>query len=284
MALPKSHHRTVGLVASLAVAVSLVGPAAASAHTSRSHGQVLHLLGGGTSALSALNASKSTNWFGYNRGALEPGGALFHAITGSWVVPRVSQHAKHQAEYSSDWIGIGGGCDNSSCSVTDSSLIQTGTEQDVGQGGRASYSAWWEVIPAPSTPIGMKVHPGDHMHAALTMTAPNVWKIAIKDITHHESFSTTVPYSSTMGSAEWIEETPLIIGSNAGLAPLPNLTSPHFDHATANGHPAMLNTTQKVDLTNSSGKVVGAPSAPDPDHDGFNACAWAKTCGAPRHS
>jgi hypothetical protein len=34
-------------------------------------------------------------------------------------------------------------------------------------------------------------------------------------------------------------------------------------------------------LTNSSGGVIGAPSAPDSDLDGFGACTWATTCTAP---
>jgi hypothetical protein len=34
-------------------------------------------------------------------------------------------------------------------------------------------------------------------------------------------------------------------------------------------------------LTDSSGKVIGAPSAPDSDRDGFSACTWATSCAAP---
>ena len=50
----------------------------------------------------------SSNWFGYNQGALEQGGTLFNSISGDWTVPTVTQHG--QDENSSDWIGIGGGC------------------------------------------------------------------------------------------------------------------------------------------------------------------------------
>ena len=282
MAAAKSHpsFRVLRLAVCLAALLCLSAFAANTARALSAHGQLLRLRAGGTT----FKASKSNNWFGYNQGALEKGEKLFHAITGNWTVPRASQHTKHQSEDSSDWIGIGGGCENTSCSVTDSTLIQTGTEQDVSSSGRPSYSAWWEVIPSPSVTIGMKIHPGDRMHAAISQVMPGVWKITIKNLTRHRTFSTTVPYSSTEGTAEWIEETPLVIGGNAGLAPLPRLSRTRFDHATANGHPAKLRTSQEIDLTASNGKVIGVPSSPDPDRDGFNACAWATTCRRPGSS
>jgi hypothetical protein len=34
-------------------------------------------------------------------------------------------------------------------------------------------------------------------------------------------------------------------------------------------------------LTSSSGQVIGTPSAPDSDADGFGACTWAGSCVAP---
>src|ERR671938_492369 len=67
------------------------------------------------------------------------------------------------AESSSTWIGIGGGCMDANCLVSDSTLIQTGTEQDVDARGRGSYSAWWEVIPAPGIDIRMTFAPADRM-------------------------------------------------------------------------------------------------------------------------
>ena len=103
-----------------------------------------------------------------------------------------------QAEDSSDWIGIGGGCIDAGCTATDSTLIQTGTEQDVDSTGAASYSAWWELVPAPSLTISnMTVAPGDHMHASISEVVPDsdVWTITLQDVTRGESFTRqTVPY------------------------------------------------------------------------------------------
>jgi hypothetical protein len=154
----------------------------------------------------------SSNWFGYNEGSLAKGGTLFNAVTADWTVPTVTQHTAGQAESSSDRIGIGGGCVDRGCTVGDSTLIQ-GTEQEVDASGHAS-DPWWELVPAPSLDISMTVAPGDHMHASIAELAANsnVWRITLQDVTRGKTFTQTVPYSSTHITAEWIEETPLLIG------------------------------------------------------------------------
>jgi hypothetical protein len=244
------------------------------------HGDLLHLAKPGLRA----NANQSNNWFGYNQGTLEQGSKMFNSITGDWTVPAASNHAAGQAASSSDWIGIGGGCVDAGCTVTDNTLIQTGTEQDASATGTPSYSAWWEVIPGPSIGISnFTVAPGDHMHADITevVSGANVWKITLRDVTRNETFTQTVPYSSTHATAEWIEETPLLIGTSPGLSALPNLTNTSFDSGTTNGAPAALKASEEMLLTDSSGKVIGTPSAPDSDLDGFGLCTWATSCSAP---
>jgi Peptidase A4 family len=271
-----------GVVRRLAVvlSVSLAGLAVAATSASaalKSHGQLLRLAPHSL----RLNANSSSNWFGYNQGSLEQGGKLFNAISGNWTVPTATQHTAGQAEASSDWIGIGGGCIDAGCTATDSTLIQTGTEQDVSSTGAASYSAWYELVPAPSLTISsMTVEPGDAMHASLSevVNDSNVWTITIQDLTRGESYTTTVPYSSSHATAEWIEETPLEIGTDAGFAALPNLTNPGWTSATVNGASAGLKASEEMDLTDSSGSVIGAPSAPNSTADGFDECTWASTC------
>jgi hypothetical protein len=236
----------------------------------------------------ALNASQSTNWSGYNQGTLEKNDTMFHSVSGTWKVPTATQHTKGQAEYSSSWLGVGGGCVNSGCSVTDATLIQTGTEQDVAANGTASYSAWWELVPAPSTTISsMPVHPGDTMSASVKeiVSGIDLWSISIKDVTSGKSFSQTVPYPSTHLTAEWIQEAPTIIGSSgANVGTLPNLSAAPFDLAAANGSPAGLKPSEEIQLANSSGTVESTPSAPDSDSDGFNDCTYATVCAAPSGS
>jgi len=267
---------SLALFAACSAALALVG-AAGAAPAGGAHGQLLQI---------RANTNQSSNWFGYSLGSVERGGTLFNSITGDWTVPSVSQHTNGQAEDSSDWIGIGGGCVDAGCTVGDETLIQTGTEQDVSVTGQASYSAWWELVPAPSVSISMTVQPADHMHASLAELVPDsdVWTITLQDVTRNETFTQTVPYPSTHLTAEWIEETPLLIGTDAGFASLPNLSSPVFDLATVNGQPAHLNPSEEIQLIDSNSKVIGTPSAPDPDADGFNPCTWATACSAPSGS
>ncbi len=267
--------RRLTVVVSVFLASLAVATASASAAL-KSHGQLLHLAPHSLRA----NTNQSSNWFGYNQGTLEKGTTLFNSITGDWTVPTATQHTAGQAENSSDWIGIGCGCVDSGCTTTDSTLIQTGTEQDVSATGAASYSAWYELVPAPSLTVSMTVAPGDHMHASLSEVVPdsNTWTITLQDVTRNETFTTTVPYSSTHATAEWIEETPLLIGTNAGFASLPNMSNPGWTSATVNGASAGLKTTEQMDLIDSNGNVIGAPSAPNSTANGFDECTWETTC------
>src|SRR5881394_406517 len=140
-----------GSAASAALVAALALAAAPASARLRSHGDFLKL---------RANANQSSNWFGYNQGTLEKGNKLFNSISGDWTVPTATQHTSGQAESSSDWIGIGGGCVDSGCAVTDSTLIQAGSESDIASNGRASYSAWWEIIPGPSIGVSLPVSPG----------------------------------------------------------------------------------------------------------------------------
>ncbi|MCU1448563.1 MAG: hypothetical protein JWP02_733, partial [Acidimicrobiales bacterium] len=127
-------------------------------------------------AIVKVAANQSNNWSGYNQGAIERGGTLFHQVSGDWTVPTATQHKSGEAEYSSTWVGIGGGCIDSGCLLTDSTLIQAGTEQDVDAAGHASYSAWWELIPLPGITIdAFPVKAGDRVHFDIRETLPEVW-------------------------------------------------------------------------------------------------------------
>lgn len=260
-------------------ALGLLLPSGASALPD-AHGHLLHVVKPGLRA----NATESSNWFGYNQGTLEQGGKQFHSISGDWTVPRARQHKKGEAEASSTWIGIGGGCIDAQCTIGDSTLIQTGTEQDVSASGKPSYSAWWEIIPGPAIGIGkLKVRAGDRMHAKIAeiVKGSEVWRIILTNRTRHQTFRTTVPYTSTYATAEWIQETPLEIGTNTGLAALPKLSRTTFDRARVNGAPAHLKASERIVLT-SRGKVIGKPSWPDPQRNGFALCTWVKRCPAPQ--
>lgn len=274
-----------GLVRKAATAAILLGigcalPASAGASPFNPSG----LIKVAKTAHANLNSSQSSNWFGYNAGALDRG-TLFDSISSDWTVPTVSQHAAGQAGDSATWIGIGGGCLSATCTLTDATLIQAGTEQDVDSAGHPSYSAWWELVPAPGITINnFNVSPGDHIHASISEAVPGseVWTIALSDTTKGENFSTTVPYTSTQSTAEWIDETPITFGSGGvGEATLPNLSQTQFSGTSINGAGAQLSSGEMVQLIDGGGHVIATPSVPYAGGAAFTDCAWASSCATP---
>src|SRR5438477_1826436 len=272
------------LAADGGVGSSRAGAAAAGA-TVRSH----------TGPIAALNASQSNNWSGYNQGTIEKGGTTFHSVAGDWIVPAASQHSKGESEYSASWLGIGGGCEDSSCNTTDNTLIQAGTEQDVVYDAlagttTAQYSAWWELIPNASTTIdNFPVKAGDHIHVDIheNGTGTENWTIIVQNVTTGQTFTTTVSYDSTYATAEWIEEAPTVVSiypvpPTVRFAPVPNLTPPvHFDLATANGKAPSLVPGEAIQLVDFTGNVEATPSNPDAEADGFADCTYATSCATP---
>jgi hypothetical protein len=119
------------------------------------------------------------------------------------------------------------------------------------------------------------------MSATIAEAVPNsnVWKITLKNVTKNQTFTTTVPYTSTHATAEWIQETPIVIGTDGtGLAALPNLTTIPFTGGKTNGSPAGLKASEEIQLIDSNNRVIGAPSAPNATADGFSLCTWASSC------
>ena len=232
-----------------------------------------------------VNTNQSSNWSGYNIGTgypQVPTGTLFTSISGEWTVPTATAHTAGQAEDSASWIGIGGGCITDDCAATDSTLIQAGTEQDVSASGQASYDAWWEIIPETETEISLPVHAGDAIQVTIAETSvPGDWSIVIDNLTTGQKFSTTTPYSSTEDTVEWIEETPLEIGTGGtGVATMPNLTTVQFTNATYNGVNPKFQTIDEMQLDNNN-VIEATPSAPGSALNTFNDCTWAASCAAP---
>lgn len=234
--------------------------------------------------IAVVGTNQSGKWSGYNQGTLEDGHEMYTSVSGTWIVPTVTQHKAGQAEYSSAWTGIGGGCVDAGCTATDNTLIQAGTEQDVNSSGKPAYSAWWEIIPQPSTPVSLAVAPGNRINVTIAEVSHGMWRIVIRNLTSGKSVIVNTPYSSTHATAEWIVETPLVIGTGGGFAPLPNLTPVNFDKSLTDGVNPSLISTEEIQLVNGSSKVIADPSSPDPDRDGFNDCAWKTSCQAPSRS
>jgi hypothetical protein len=228
-------------------------------------------------------ANQSFNWSGYVQGSLEKG-KTFHSIAATWVVPTATPHKPAEAEYSSSWVGIGGGCLNTECTLTDATLIQAGVGHDIDAAGNADYYAWWEAIPAPLVRTTLSVRPGDRIGVVIfEHRVPETWTIVIVNITTRGVFTTTLPYPSTYGSAEWVIETPVVISEKGAVSvgPMPNLSVVRFDFARANGESPSFVAAERIELVDLDLTPIASPSLPDAQGDGFNDCTYATTCSAP---
>jgi hypothetical protein len=228
--------------------------------------------------IAVVAAQTSSNWAGYNQGILEPGKAGgFNQVSAQWVVTAASQHKAGRAEHSATWVGIGGGCLNTSCLAGDSSLIQAGSSQDVAPNGTPSYSVWYELIPAPSITItSLPVKPGDTVFVGIRQVAPysDVWIITVK--VNGKPFTIKLPYSSTHATVEWIVETPLVIGTGGtGVAAMPNLAKTQFVGARVNNANAVLKPAEQINLV-AGGQRLATPSAAYGNN--FNVCTYATSC------
>jgi hypothetical protein len=266
----------------LLMAAALPATATAATAGAGTAGGVVHIVRG-TGGTASTN--QSSNWSGYNIGAdypQVPTGTTFTSISGDWTVPTATEHGSGTAEDSATWVGIGGGCVNDSCTVTDSTLIQAGTEQDVSATGQASYGAWWEIIPETQTSVSLPVKPGNKIKVTITQTStPGDWSIEIQNLSTHKNFTTTTAYTSSEDTVEWIEETPLEIGTTGtGLAQMPNLTRVHFLDATYNGVNPKFQAIDEMQLDNNN-MIEATPSAPSKTLNAFNDCTWATSCPAP---
>lgn len=194
----------------------------------------------------------SSNWSGYcvasNLIAPQP---QVTSVSASWTVPAVSISIGNS--YSATWIGVGG--------QFDGTLIQTGTEQD-SVNGRATYSAWYELLPRDAVTIGsLSISPGDKITASVSLSDPNTntWMIEINDVTYGHSFRKSVTYASSMLSAEWIVEAPALINRIATLADFGQVTFTEC-RATLGGETGTISSFPSSQITLSSRQHIGLAS------------------------
>ncbi|MCW4009133.1 MAG: G1 family endopeptidase [Candidatus Bathyarchaeota archaeon] len=159
----------------------------------------------------------SVDWAGYSVSSdnLFPQ-PLVSGVSGSWRVPQVAVTAGDT--FSSAWIGIGGQGDNT--------LIQVGSLHE-SVGGRVSYGVWYEMLPDNAIPIShIAVSAGDEISASITLADrdANIWAVEIKDVTTGQGFRQNFGYNSSMRTAEWIVERPLVNSKMSTLADFGTVT------------------------------------------------------------
>jgi hypothetical protein len=170
--------------------------------------------------------STSTNWSGY---VAHGNGANFRTVTALWTQPKANCTAD-PTTYSAVWVGLGG------YSLSSQALEQIGTEADCNAAGREVSNAWYELVPAASTGIRMRVNPGDVMAGRVTVLGHLV-TLALSDRTRHKSFTKTMTVSSLdVTSADWIVEAPSQCDGNGNQCqslPLADFGSETFARARA---------------------------------------------------
>ncbi|HET9058741.1 MAG TPA: G1 family glutamic endopeptidase [Acidimicrobiales bacterium] len=167
---------------------------------------------------SSASPATSQNWSGY-----AVTGGPFTSAQGSFVVPQLSASTTC-AEHTSEWVGI----DGFSVSGSNQDLIQAGIDEsaiDPSTGacdpGNIYIVPWWEILPAPETPIsGMTVSAGDSVLAQISQLSPTSWNIVLTDQTTGQTFSTQQSYSGSASSAEWILEAPVDQSNCGGICQL----------------------------------------------------------------
>ncbi|MCQ4081411.1 G1 family endopeptidase [Streptomyces sp. RB6PN25] len=193
---------------------------------------------------STTSSVESTNWSGY---AATGSSGAYKSVSSSWVQPSVT--CGSSTTYSSFWVGLDG--------YSNSALEQTGTEADC-IGGKATYGAWWEVLPASESAYsGVTVAGGDSMTATVTDNGNGTFTMTLKDSTRGWTKSTTHAGSSGYqdSSAEVIAEAPEVNGSIASLA---NFGTVNFSGATAGGASLGSTSPTEIVMVNSSGSTVRA--------------------------
>jgi hypothetical protein len=181
----------------------------------------------------------SSNWSGYAATAPDSNPLAFSDVTGTWVEPRATCTVGRRSA-AAFWVGLGGYSDSSAA------LEQLGTAADCnGATTKATHYAWWEIVPAASVKIPLKILPGDTITAAVVVHGQSV-TLFLKDVTRGARFTKVITTSQALdlASAEWIAEAPseCSSGGRCRVVPLTNFGSVSFTKAAAigNDHPGTI--------------------------------------------
>lgn len=150
-----------------------------------------------------------SNWSGY-----AVTGGPYTRISATFTVPYLTLAAGCNEE-TWEWVGI----DGARGSPGAEDLIQAGIGESMSDPatgvctpGTFYIWPWWEVLPAPETPVsgwrGTAVRAGDQVTVTIQRIGGSNWSIRLTDNTSGGSFSTEQTYNGPASSGEWILEAP----------------------------------------------------------------------------
>ena len=197
----------------------------------------------------SVSQSESANWAGY-----AATNDTYTGVGASWQVPAA---AVSQIGADATWVGIGG--------VSSRDLIQAGTQAIV-QDGAVTYEAWYELLPDYQQRVPLEVSAGDRVSVSIREISDGLWRISFTNTTTGKSYSTDVPYDSSLSSAEWIEERPVAVGGRfASYVPLDNFGSITFENAYAIDNGANVSIAAaggtSIRMVTDTGGALASPSA-----------------------
>ena len=197
------------------------------------------ILFGAFTGTASASPEISSNWSGYALLAADVTPVAFTDVTATWVEPKARCTAGRR-DASAFWVGLGGYDD------TSSSLEQLGTAAECDGSSRAAkHYAWWEIVPAASVRIPLKIFAGDTVTAAVLVQDQTV-TFSLKNVTRRTRFSKKVTTAQELdtASAEWIAEAPSLCSATGrcNVVPLTNFGTVTFTNAAAigNEHPGTI--------------------------------------------
>jgi hypothetical protein len=144
---------------------------------------------------------KTPNWAGY---VVTAGATTYTSVTGTWTQPRVACSVGDHDAAVAFWVGLGGSTPNAQ------GLEQAGTASHCAS-GRATYHAWYEIVPNPPVAVELGVTPGDTITASVNVVQDGAAILfQIKNRTRKTMFTGRVQLAKPpdLSSAEWITEAP----------------------------------------------------------------------------
>jgi len=215
-----------------------------------------------------VSQNTSTNWSGY-----AAGGGTYTAVSGTWTVPQPEAAGTFGAD--ATWVGIGG--------LSSRDLIQAGTQAVNSPSGHVTYEAWIETLPQAAQQVPLVVNPGDKVTVSLKLLSDTTWSISLADTTTGQNYQTTVQYTSTRSSAEWIEEAPS--AGRGGAVPLDNFGTVAFTNGSAvkDGQTQTIAQTgaQAITMVGAGRQALAEPSALGADGASFSVTRTSATATAP---
>ena len=188
----------------------------------------------------------SRNWSGY-----AARGGIFTSVSASWTLPKLALDGPFGADAA--WVGIGG--------LRTRDLIQGGTQQSVSGNGSVTYQSWIEMLPDASHPVPLTVLPGDTVTVSVDQQAGENWLFSFINRTSGQTLQRTVQYSSSLSSAEWIQEAPF---ARQRVLPISQFGSLTFTNASAVRDGQSLTiadlAARSISLIDSSGRSLAVPS------------------------